>query len=144
MIKAVLFDFTGVIADIRPALIGEEGPDWKVEPIVPIVDAIPELRKTGLKTCLVSNNDRQALIAGATNIDFDALFEVLVFSSDIGYNKPHPRIYTYAIEQLGVEADECLFVDDLARNVDAATAVGMQGVVADSPATVVEMLAKLA
>lgn len=140
MTRAVLFDFTGVIANIRPSLIGEDGPDWVIEPVEEVTSAIPALRASGVTTCLVSNNDRDSLIAAATNIDFDKLFDVLVFSSDVGFNKPHHRIFLHAIERVGVAAEDCLFIDDVARNVDAAIACGMQGVIADSPQSVVDAI----
>ena len=141
--KAVLFDFTGVIANVRAALIGESGPDYVIEPVQVVIEAIPALRTAGLKTCLVSNNDREALLAAATNIDFDALFDELVFSSDVGVNKPHPRIFLHALDRLDCDAAECLFIDDIARNVDSAIELGMAGLVAERPEKVVAALKEL-
>ena len=45
-----------------------------------------------------------------------------------GYRKPSPEAYTQVLEQLGVEAKDCVFVDDRAKNVAAADAVGMVGI----------------
>jgi putative hydrolase of the HAD superfamily len=39
--------------------------------------------------------------------------------------KPDPRIYRLAVERLGVDAEDCLFVDDQQGNVEGALAVGM-------------------
>ena len=41
--------------------------------------------------------------------------------------KPERRIYEILLERNGLTAEDCLFVDDLAANVEGAVAVGMQG-----------------
>jgi HAD superfamily hydrolase (TIGR01509 family) len=46
-----------------------------------------------------------------------------------GVRKPHPEAYLIAARELGVAPGECLFVDDRQKNVDAAIAVGMRGLV---------------
>ena len=40
--------------------------------------------------------------------------------------KPDPAIYRLAIDRMGVEADDCLFLDDQPANVAGAEAVGMR------------------
>jgi FMN phosphatase YigB (HAD superfamily) len=42
--------------------------------------------------------------------------------------KPETGIYTLAARRLGLEPGECVFVDDLDTNVEAARQVGMQAV----------------
>jgi HAD superfamily hydrolase (TIGR01509 family) len=44
--------------------------------------------------------------------------------------KPEPRIYELTLERLGggLAADECLFVDDLEVNCEAARELGMTAV----------------
>ncbi len=57
------------------------------------------------------------------------LFEVLVISCDVGYMKPHPRIFQVALEQLGVEALAAVMVgDSLRADVAGARALGMTAV----------------
>lgn len=53
------------------------------------------------------------------------LFDAMVDSVDIGVRKPHPDAYRAAADALRVVVGECLFVDDLTVNVDAARAAGM-------------------
>ena len=43
--------------------------------------------------------------------------------------KPDPAIYRLAAERLGVKPEECVFVDDLLENVEAAESIGMKGIV---------------
>jgi HAD superfamily hydrolase (TIGR01509 family) len=49
-------------------------------------------------------------------------------SCKTGVRKPHPEAYLGAARMLGVDAAACVFVDDRARNVDAARAVGMHAI----------------
>ena len=41
--------------------------------------------------------------------------------------KPEKRIYQRLFDKFGLKPEECLFVDDLARNIEGAEAAGMQG-----------------
>ena len=54
-----------------------------------------------------------------------ALFDSSFLSHEIGHVKPDPEAFQYALAQLGVPPGEVWFFDDLAPNVDAARAAGM-------------------
>lgn len=54
------------------------------------------------------------------------LFDEIVLSYKVGVTKPDERIYLLAAEHLGVEAGECLFIDDRQVNVDGASEAGMR------------------
>lgn len=58
---------------------------------------------------------------------FDELVEQIVYSHEIGIEKPDPRAFEAACAALGVQPESCLFIDDIAVNVEAAEAAGMQG-----------------
>jgi glucose-1-phosphatase len=49
----------------------------------------------------------------------------LFLSYQMGCRKPDPAIYFQTLEKLGVEGKQCLFIDDLTRNVEAARAAGI-------------------
>ncbi|WP_331741996.1 HAD family phosphatase (plasmid) [Streptomyces sp. NBC_00726] len=57
---------------------------------------------------------------------FDELVEHIVYSHEIGVEKPDPRAFEAACAGLEVRPESCLFIDDLAANVEAAQAVGMR------------------
>ena len=42
--------------------------------------------------------------------------------------KPEPEIYMHLLERFGLRAQECVFVDDLQANVDAAKSVGLHSI----------------
>ena len=55
-------------------------------------------------------------------------FDAHVFSTDVGALKPDPAMYARILELLGARAQDCLFVDDLERNLRGAQAAGMRAV----------------
>ena len=58
----------------------------------------------------------------------DSLFDVIVFSSEVGVRKPDPKIFHRALEQLGVYPSETLFKDDREKNVTGANALGIHAI----------------
>jgi epoxide hydrolase-like predicted phosphatase len=58
----------------------------------------------------------------------EALFDAIVFSSEVGVCKPDPRIFQSALAQLGVEASETVFIDDRERNINGAKALGIHAI----------------
>ncbi|MEV4680592.1 HAD-IA family hydrolase [Streptomyces kurssanovii] len=56
---------------------------------------------------------------------FDELVEQIVYSHEIGIEKPDLRAFEAVCAGLEVQPENCLFVDDAAANVEAAQAAGM-------------------
>ena len=95
--------------------------------IAPNIDLIRRLRPV-YKTGVLSNADNTLTARLRDSHRIADLFDDIVCSADVGMAKPDPRVYALAAQRLGLAAAECVFVDDLATNVDAARAAGMQGV----------------
>lgn len=56
-------------------------------------------------------------------------FEVTVVSCDVGYMKPHPKIYEHALEATGVRPEEAMMVgDSLHADVGGSKSLGMVAV----------------
>ena len=54
------------------------------------------------------------------------LFDVIIESSKEGVRKPDPEIYRIALSRMGVDAEACVFLDDLGMNLKPARVMGMQ------------------
>ena len=62
------------------------------------------------------------------------LIDVLAFSSDVGYCKPHCGIFEGVLEELEVEANEAVFVGDSPiDDIEGAQAIGMRAVLKSHP-----------
>lgn len=94
-----------------------------------VVERVRSLRADGYRTGIITNNVREAAAAWRDMLDLDALFDVVVDSSEVGMRKPNPAIYHHALEQLGgIAPERAVFLDDAVGNVAGARAVGMHAV----------------
>ncbi|OUR76016.1 hypothetical protein A9Q77_03850, partial [Marinomonas sp. 42_23_T18] len=56
-------------------------------------------------------------------------FDVIVTSGELGVKKPNPLIFNTALEQLGAQAKECIFIgDSLTADMLPAKQLGMKTV----------------
>ena len=55
-------------------------------------------------------------------------FHHIIISAEVGVMKPEPEIYQLALEHVGVEAEEAVFIDDMPQNVRGAQDVGMHAI----------------
>jgi putative hydrolase of the HAD superfamily len=102
-----------------------------LHPNEPMIELMRELRDSGLRMALLTNNVREwEPLWRAKLPDVDEIFEVVVDSAFVGMRKPDPEIYTLTVERLGdgLRPEECLFVDDVEVNCTAATQLGMTAV----------------
>ena len=58
-----------------------------------------------------------------------ALFDAVTLSCDLGIVKPDRRMYLAAVNAVGCEPSECLFIDDKERYCEPAKQFGMQVIV---------------
>lgn len=89
-----------------------------------VLNLADRLRQAGLQTALLSNSceDYEPQIAR-----FEGRFDLAHFSHRTGRRKPDAAAYLAAAAALGLAPSALLFVDDKARNVTAAAALGFVG-----------------
>lgn len=85
-------------------------------------------RESGLRTALLSNSWGNTYPRDA----WEGMFDDLVISGEVGLRKPEPEIFRLAADRIGLQPQECVFVDDMAPNVEAARALGMTAVLHSS------------
>ena len=103
--------------------------NWHVFPdVMPALDAI---RERGLKIGAVSNWVWQ-LPELMHSLELVSQFDFIAASARVGFEKPHPQIFRYALEQAGVEPGEAIHVGDhLDADVAGAQGVGIAPVLID-------------
>ncbi|HEX8649047.1 MAG TPA: HAD family phosphatase [Thermoleophilaceae bacterium] len=95
------------------------------------IEFMRSLRERGLRMALLTNNVREWEPHWRSMVPaVDEIFEVVVDSAFVGMRKPDPRIYELTLERLGdgLRAEECVFVDDIDVNCEAARELGMKAV----------------
>ncbi len=103
----------------------------QMQPNAPVIECLAELRERGLRMALLTNNVREwEPLWRAKLPELDEIFELVVDSAFVGMRKPEPEIYELTLERLGggLGADECVFLDDLDVNCEAARALGMTAI----------------
>lgn len=106
-----------------------------LHPNEPMIDLMRELKGRGLRMALLTNNVREWEPLWREMLPVDEIFELVVDSAFVGCRKPEPEIYELTLERLGgVGPEQCLFVDDLEHNCDAAAELGMTAVHYRDPA----------
>jgi epoxide hydrolase-like predicted phosphatase len=102
-----------------------------IDPNTPMIEFVGEQRRRGLRTALLTNNVREwEPLWRAKLPELDEIFEVVVDSAFVGMRKPEPAIYELTVAWLGdgLRPQQCLFVDDIELNCEAARALGMTAV----------------
>ncbi len=102
-----------------------------LQPNRPVIELMRDLRGRGLRTALLTNNVREWEPLWRPKLpDIDAIFEVVVDSAFVGMRKPEPEIYLLTLERLGggLRPEECVFLDDVEVNCEAARTLGMHAV----------------
>ncbi|HET7573981.1 MAG TPA: HAD family phosphatase [Solirubrobacterales bacterium] len=99
-----------------------------LDPNEEMIELMRELKGSGLRMAMLTNNVREWEPLWRSMLPVDEIFETIVDSAFVGCRKPERRIYELTLERLGLPAEACLFVDDLAPNCEGAAAIGMQAV----------------
>lgn len=93
----------------------------------PVLSVLKRL-KSKYRLVLLSNTDIMRFEFIKRKFPEVMIFDEYVLSFEEGIMKPHPRIYLEVLRKAGVEARECVFIDDRKENIQAATGVGIKGV----------------
>jgi putative hydrolase of the HAD superfamily len=99
-----------------------------LDPNEPMIELMRELKTSGLKMAMLTNNVREWEPLWRSMMPVDEIFEEVVDSAFVGCRKPEGRIYRLTLERIGIGPEACLFVDDLPVNCEGAEKAGMQAV----------------
>jgi 2-haloacid dehalogenase len=107
------------------------------------VDILAELRARGVPIYAVSNWSAETYPLVAKRFEFLQWFRGVVLSGEVRVIKPDPRIFQFFFATHGVDPAQAVYIDDLKPNVEAATALGMHGIVFTDPPALRRELVKL-
>jgi glucose-1-phosphatase len=77
---------------------------------------------------MLSNTNEWHFVHSIRPVAIFPLFDAVTLSYEVKAMKPARLIYDDMVKKLGVAASECIYIDDLKENVDAASRLGMYGV----------------
>jgi putative hydrolase of the HAD superfamily len=93
-----------------------------------MIELMRELKGGGKRMAMLTNNVKEWEPMWRSMLPVDEIFEIVVDSGFVGCRKPEPQIYELTLGRLGLPAEACLFIDDLAPNVEGARKAGMTAV----------------
>jgi putative hydrolase of the HAD superfamily len=111
-------ELTALFDHLRAALV----------PIEPTVALLRELREAGFRLYGLSNMSESIFAYLDARHDFFKLFDGIVVSAAVKLLKPEPGIYEHLRERFALDFAECVFIDDLARNVESAQRLGLPAI----------------
>jgi len=79
-------------------------------------------------TAILSNSADGAREEEERRFGLASIFDPICYSHELGVAKPDPQAYLRALQALGAEPEDVLFVDDHQFAIDGAAAVGIRGV----------------
>ncbi|MBE5793523.1 MAG: HAD family hydrolase [Clostridiales bacterium] len=91
-----------------------------------------EKAKTQYKLAILSNDSSRWSRYLREKFNINRYFDVISISGDLRVKKPDERIFLLTLEKLGVNAEDCIYVDDRRRNLGAANKVGMNPILFNS------------
>lgn len=119
---------------------------WKETLLGPIEDSVAvlaDLKARGVRLLALTNWSQETFPVARQLYPFLQWFEGIVVSGEERLIKPDPRIYQLLLKRYSVDPATALYIDDSARNVAAAEALGMQGWWFHDPAGLRERLMEL-
>jgi 2-haloacid dehalogenase len=97
-------------------------------PIQASVDILHELKNAGYPLHGLSNWSAEKFPLVREKYKFFGCFDSILLSGEVGLVKPDPRVYTLLLERTGLTANECVFIDDTAVNIEAANTLGFTAI----------------
>jgi 2-haloacid dehalogenase len=97
-------------------------------PIEGSVEILEELEQHGTPLFAITNFNQHKFKETLERFPFLRRFRDIVVSGDERLLKPDPAIYRRLLERNALAAADCVFIDDSAKNVTGAEAVGMKGI----------------
>ena len=91
-----------------------------------VADTLRQLRAAGFRTAILSNGTPSMLDAAIRASGLQGLFDAVLSVESVGVFKTHPKVYEYALRQLGLQAGQISFQSSNGWDAYAASAFGMR------------------
>ena len=97
-----------------------------LEPFPEVPDVLERLKRSGLRTAILSNGSPQMLDAVVRASGLGAHIDAVLSVEAVGVYKPDPKVYQLAVDRLGIPAAGIAFQSSNAWDAYAASAFGMR------------------
>ena len=87
---------------------------------------IANLKDRGYAVYILSNYSEYLFKKHTGHMPFRKLLDGGIVSYEVGSIKPEPQIYNRILDKYGLDPGECIFFDDIEKNVEAARRLGIE------------------
>jgi epoxide hydrolase-like predicted phosphatase len=102
---------------------------------------IEALKAKGFRLGLLSVHGKEWIEHCENKFDYRKLFDSVEYSFEAGVCKPERKAYERILRKLGAKPGECLFIDDVSKNLPPAEALGIKTILFRTPAQLKKDLA---
>ena len=95
-----------------------------------MAELVDELERRGIKWCIVTNKPHRYTVPLMQALGYADRAACLVSGDTCEHAKPHPEPLLKACEIAGADPAQCLYLGDDLRDMQAANASGMHGIIA--------------
>ena len=89
-------------------------------------EVLVTLRQSGFTTAILSNGSPAMLDAAVSGAGLEGMFDAILSADEVGAFKSHPKVYQYALDQLGLPVSAIAFLSSNAWDAYAASDFGMR------------------
>ena len=93
--------------------------------ITPAVEALVCASREGAPTALVTSKNRQEIANTLPRLNVAPYVQVIVCADDVRRTKPDPECVRLALDRLGVDARDALYIGDTVHDMRAAAGAGV-------------------
>ena len=140
MLEGFIRNDPSVEKELREIYVSLHGIVTKADYAIPWIQA---LKKAGYQVLVLSNFSDKVRRENGDAFDFLEYVDGGILSYKDGVIKPDPAIYSLLLERYGLKPEECVFLDDMQPNLDAAARFGIHTILFRSYEEAQEELKKL-
>ena len=140
MLEGFIRNDPSVEKELREIYVSLHGIVTKADYAIPWIKA---LKKAGYQVLVLSNFSDKVRRENGDALDFLEYVDGGILSYKDGVIKPDPAIYSLLLERYGLKPEECVFLDDMQPNLDAAAWFGIHTILFRSYEEAQEELKKL-
>ncbi len=97
-----------------------------LDPFPEVPGVLQRLKKAGFVIAILSNGTPKMLRAAVDGAGIRELVDDVLSVEEVGFYKPHPKVYQLAVDRLGVSPEAMCFQSSNAWDAYAASAFGMR------------------
>lgn len=103
-----------------------EGIQSNIEPYKDVHQMLNILKRYGIRMGIVTSKYKKYVYEEMKSTNLDVFFDVVVTLDDCDYHKPHPAPINMALERLGVQPYDCIYIGDQPTDIQAAHRAGIK------------------